>query len=292
MTYKTKAAGMTLLSVLLWGCAPVGTRFMVGDGHEAVAAAPFVALRYGIAALCFFPWALRALRGWRRRDLMLGAVCGVIGITGYNLPNALGTRTVSAGMIGLLNGSEPLMIVVLAALRDRRVPRGWTLLAAFIGFAGIILLVQGGGPALGNLTGICWILLSAFLWSLYCVIIPPLMRRHNALEVTGVTIAAGTIPLLLAGGSGIAGMAAQFTPLQWEVTLAMIFLTSVLALLLWNLGSAGLGAERAGWVLYVLPVVSLAGGVALLGEPLRAAEFLGGGLIMLSVALSQRREAT
>ncbi|MDE8345861.1 MAG: DMT family transporter [Acidocella sp.] len=288
MSVKSRALALTFVAVLLWGCAPVGTRFMVGTDHSGVAALPFIGLRYFVAAVCFSPWLLRALRGWSRRDLAMGALCGLIGITGYNLPNALGTRTVSAGMVGLLNGSEPLMIVVLSALRAHRAPRGWTILASVIGLAGIILLAHGAGPALGSVGGITLILLSAFLWSVYCVLIPGLMARRGALAVTAVTMAAGSLPMFLAGLPGMTPMVAHFTAAQWEIYLALTFGTSVVAMLFWNLGTAGLGAEQAGWFLYLLPVVSLLGGVVFLGEPLQAVEFFGGGLIMLSVVLSRR----
>lgn len=288
MSLKTRSLTFTFIAVLLWGCAPVGTRFMVGTDHSAVAALPFVGLRYAVAALCFSPWLRRALRGWSRRDLALGALCGLIGITGYNLPNVLGTRTVSAGMVGLLNGSEPLMIVVLSALQARRAPHGWTILASVIGLTGIVLLAHGAGPALGSVGGITLILVSALLWSAYCVLIPGLMARRGALAVTAVTMATGALPMFLAGLPGIVPMVTHFTIAQWEIYLALTFGTSVVAMLFWNLGSAGLGAEQAGWFLYLLPVVSLLGGVAFLGEPVKAVEFFGGGLIMLSVVLSRR----
>jgi drug/metabolite transporter (DMT)-like permease len=40
--------------------------------------------------------------------------------------------------------------------------------------------------------------------------------------------------------------------------------------------------------LYLLPLVSLIGGAAILDEPITGTEICGGGLILLSVFLSQR----
>ena len=51
-------------------------------------------------------------------------------------------------------------------------------------------------------------------------------------------------------------------------------------------GSAVLGAQRAGWFLYLLPLVSLLGGAALLGEPLSWIELLGGATVLFSVFLA------
>jgi drug/metabolite transporter (DMT)-like permease len=276
------------MAVLFWGCAPIGTRYLVGNNHLGLPAVPFIALRYAVAMLCFLPGLAGALRSWTRRDWLLGALCGLVGVTGYNLPSAMGSRTVSAGMVGLLNASEPLLIVLLISLRARRVPKGWTVLAATVGMAGVILLAKSAGPAQGDAKGMALLMLAAFNWSCYCVLVPPLLAARSALQVSAVTMFFGTIPLLLAGGWGMPHLVSEMNAHQWEILLALSIGTSVIAMVAWNAGSAGLGAEASGWFLYLLPVVSAGGGAAILAEPLTATEFCGGGLIMFSVFLSQR----
>jgi hypothetical protein len=60
-----------------------------------------------MAALMFSP-ILFQLRGWRWRDLALGAALGVLGVAGFNLTATIGQRTVSAGLTGLLEAASPL----------------------------------------------------------------------------------------------------------------------------------------------------------------------------------------
>ncbi|HQT46662.1 MAG TPA: DMT family transporter, partial [Acidocella sp.] len=219
---RLKAAALTLFAVLMWGCAPIGTRYLVGDAHVGLPAVPFIALRYGLASLCFLPILRGALRDWSREDWMRGILCGVIGVTGYNLPNVLGSRTVSAGMVGLVNAAEPLIIMLILALQRRRMPGGWTILAGGIGFAGILLLVRGGGPAMGDLRGTALVLGAAVCWSVYCVLIPPLLRERGAVQVTAVTILAGTVPMLCAGLPGMGPLLAALTQPQWEILAALV----------------------------------------------------------------------
>jgi drug/metabolite transporter (DMT)-like permease len=285
---QVKAAALTLLAVFMWGCAPIGMRYLVGTDHVGLAAMPLIGLRYGLAALFFLPVLRGAVRSWSREDWLRGVVCAVVGVTGYNLPNALGSRTVSAGMVGLLNGAEPLMIVMILALQRRRWPGAWTLAAAAIGLSGIVLLARSAGPALGDPGGIAWVLTGAFCWSVYCVVAPPLLRDRGAVQVTAVAMSLGAVPMLCAGLPGMGALVMALSLAQWEILLALVVGTSVIAILAWNAGSAGLGAEKSGWFLYLLPVVSAGGGAVVLGEPLTAMEFLGGGLIMASVVLSQR----
>jgi len=275
------------ISVILWGAAPVGMRYLVGEDHAGLPAMAYIGLRYGIAGLIYVPFLWRA-RHWRAADWRLGVLCGIIGIAGYNLPSALGQRTVAAGMTGLLNGAEPLMIVIIAATLRRRLPGAWTLLAGAIGLAGIILLAHGSGPALGDPIGIALILTGALAWSVYCVMVPKLINARGALSVTAVTMCVGALPLLAAGAPAAPALLHAMTGFQWAITAALVLGTSVISMLCWNTGCAALGAERAGWFLYLLPLVSLIGGAAILAEPITATEICGGGLILLSVFLSQR----
>jgi drug/metabolite transporter (DMT)-like permease len=273
--------------VVLWGFSPIGTRYLVGTDHAALPAFAFTGIRYGMAALVFAPL-LWGARHWSFRDWALGAACGVIGVTGFNLPAAVGQRTVSAGLTGLLDGAEPLMIVIFSSLMHRRWPSRWTMVASLLGLGGIVLLAHGSGRALGDPAGIALVLFGAMLWSLYCVMVTPLINRRGALPATAVTMLFGALPLLAAGLPGTPDLLHVITGFQWGVLLALVLTCSVVSMLCWNVGSAVLGAEQAGWFLYLLPVVSLIGGAILLGEPIKAIEILGGGLILVSVYLSQR----
>jgi drug/metabolite transporter (DMT)-like permease len=261
---------------------------VVGLDHEGVPAVPFIGVRYLLASVFYIPWLVLALRRWSGKDLAFGALCGLIGIAGYNLPNVLGSRTVSAGMTGLLNGAEPLMIVILGALYHRRTPRALAWVAGLIGLAGVVLLAAGAGPALGDVRGITLTLFAALAWSVYCVIVPPLIARRGIFEVTAVAVVAGMLPMMAASVPELHAFVAVMTPAEWGILVALAAFTSFAAMLLWNFGATGLGAEQAGYFLYLLPVVSLGGGVAVLGEPVTFIEFAGGALIMVSVLLSQR----
>jgi drug/metabolite transporter (DMT)-like permease len=260
---------------------------MVGETQSALPALAFTGVRYGLAAACFAPF-LWGARHWRWADWRLAGICGLLGITGFNLPAAIGQRTVSAGLTGLLDGTEPLLIVIVSAVLARKWPGRWTMFASGLGMTGILLLAHGSGPALGDPTGIALVLLGALLWACYCIAVPKLVNRHGALPSTAAIMLFGALPLLATGAPHTGAMLHQLTPLQIAVFAALVIGSSVFATLCWNAGSAVLGATKAGWFLYLVPVVSLAGGVIFLSEPVKMIELLGGSLILLSVYLSQR----
>jgi drug/metabolite transporter (DMT)-like permease len=260
---------------------------MVGDTQSALPALAFTGVRYGLAAAFFTPFLWRA-RHWRWPDWRLAGFCGLLGIAGFNLPAAIGQRTVSAGLTGLLDGSEPLLIIIVAALLARRWPSRWTMFASAVGMTGILLLAHGSGPDLGDPQGIGLVLCGALLWACYCIAVPKLVNRHGALPSTAAIMLCGALPLLAIGAPRTDIMLHQLTTSQTLVFSALVIGSSVLATLCWNAGSAVLGAAKAGWFLYLVPVVSLIGGVVLLGEPVKLTELFGGALILTSVYLSQR----
>jgi drug/metabolite transporter (DMT)-like permease len=263
-------------------------RYLVGETQSALPALAVTGVRYGLAAACFAPF-LWGARNWRWADWRLAAFCGVLGITGFNLPAAIGQRTVSAGMTGLLDGTEPLLIIIVGALLARQWPGSRTIFASVLGLAGIFLLAHGSsGPALGDPTGISLVLLGALLWACYCIAVPRLVNRRGVLPSTAAIMLFGALPLLAAGAPHTGAMLHQLTPLQAAVFAALVIGSSVFATLCWNAGSAVLGATKAGWFLYLVPFVSLIGGVVFIGEPVKTIELLGGSLILLSVYLSQR----
>ncbi len=286
---RVRALLLVLASVVLWGFAPIGNRYFIGSGDLAMPGAAYMALRYSIASICFLPALLGALKTWSARDWLRGAVCGLSGVAAYNLLAGIAGRTVSAGMTGLINSSESLMILLLACMIVRRAPGLRSSLAAALGAGGIVLLASSAGPAEGDVRGILMLLLGALGWAVYCVVIPPLIKKHGALQSSAVTMCIGTLPLVVAGWPGLAPMMGAMTQREWEILLLLSIGSSVIALIAWNKGVAELGAQTAGWFLYLLPVFSALGGFVLLGEPLTLAELAGGVMILGSVYLAQRR---
>ncbi|MDE2240050.1 MAG: EamA family transporter, partial [Rhodospirillales bacterium] len=214
---RTQAFLLLLVSVVLWGLAPVGNRYFIGNSHLAMPGATYMALRYTIASICFLPGVAAALRRWSRQDWLRGGFCGLAGVAGYNLLGGVAARTVSAGMTGLLNASESLIILLLSCLVARRAPSGRSILAALLGVGGIALLATSAGPAEGDMRGIVLLLLGACGWAIYCVAIPPLIRKHGALQSSAVTMFLGTVPLLVAGGPGLRQMMAAMSPQEWQL---------------------------------------------------------------------------
>lgn len=274
------------VAVVLWGLAPVATRYLV----LAVDPLGSLALRFALCSLCYLPvlpW-LQA-RTWTRRDLRLLVLCGLVGILGYNVPMTLGIRDVQAGFAGILLSTEPLWIALLsvAVLKHRlTAPLAWGLATAFVG---VVTLSAGGGVAVdaSMLGGAALVLLGAFMWGAYSVAVGPLVRRYGALRVSALTMWIGTVPLVAFSISGMWSAGHSLTAGGWVVLGLYALGPNLVGMLAWNYGLSRVPGTRAGLMLNLYPVVSVIGGFVFLREPVTSAAVIGGSLVVVGLVLSQ-----
>jgi drug/metabolite transporter (DMT)-like permease len=274
-----------LAAVVIWGLVPVGTRFFV----ETTDPLAFNVVRFGISALFALPLLLKA-RPWRwpGGDLVRLLAGSALAIPAYNIPVAIAAKSVPAGTMGLLIATEPVFILLFSLLARGKGLRLSAGLGAALAFAGVVLTTSGGGGAATDPAGAGLVLAGSACWALYSVLTAPLVARHGA----GAT--AGSI-LVLGGGSLCAISIPAVPHGAWPgplvtLELALMGLSSALvAFMFWTKAAEVMPMSRLGLFLYLIPVVSLVVGAALLGErPTLAAES-GGALILLGVAVGEGR---
>lgn len=275
-----------LVAVVLWGLAPVATRYLVLNADPL----GVLGIRFALCSLCYLPvlpWLRLGTAEWSRRSLWLLAACGIIGVVGYNVPMTLGIRDVHAGFAGILLSTEPLWIALLsvAVLKHRlTAPLAWGLAVAF---AGVVTLSVGNGLTVSTsmFGGAALVLLGAFMWGAYSVAVGPLVRRYGALRVSAVTMWIGTVPLLAICTAGM--LSTSLDGFGWLVLFLYGLGPNLVGMLLWNYGLSRVPGPQAGLLLNLYPVVSVAGGVLLLDEPLTLTTLVGGLIVLVGLLLSQ-----
>ncbi|TWP48859.1 DMT family transporter [Lentzea tibetensis] len=272
--------------MVLWGLAPVATRFLVLTSDPL----GVIAIRLSFASLCFAPL-LPWIKPTRESVSWPMIVCGLVGIVGYNVPMTYGIQHVQAGLAGVLLATEPLWIAVLSVVFLKEKLTRPLLLGLLVAFAGVVTLSVGGGIAFdpSMLAGAGLVLFGAFMWGVYSVAVAPLVRRFGALRVSAVTLWIGTAPLLVFSVRAMVTTGSNLTPTAWLVLFLYGLGPHLVGMLLWNYGLSKVPSSRAGLLLNLYPVVSVAAGVALLGEHVDAATLIGGGIVLLGLAMSQLR---
>jgi drug/metabolite transporter (DMT)-like permease len=114
----------------------------------------------------------------------------------------------------------------------------------------------------------------------------PLSQEFGAIPATAASTVVGAVPYLAAVGTLPGAGLAHLGPAVWA-ELAFLALGSTAAgLLLWNVAALSGGVTQVSLLLYLEPVVSVAGAAVFLGERVSLLMIGGGALILAGVAVS------
>lgn len=254
-------------------------------------------LRMGITALLFAPFLWRArrrLRGLSARDW--ASLAGV-GILGYSLPLALGNyaQTLStSSSAALFIGMEPVSIVVLSSLFLGERMNGLKAVSLVLGLAGATLIAFQGPPRFdgaldGRARGDLLLAVSGFCWGLYTVLGKPVLKRVDSLDFTAVTTLFAFLGLAVWGGPGLRPAAwGRASAGSW---LAMSYLAvagSFFGAWIWNAALSRVEASRQANFIFLQPLVGVAIGAGLLGDPLTRWTAAGGALVLGGMFVATR----
>ena len=277
---KPRAVAALLTTILCWaGAFPaIGVAVQeLGPWRLSVVRLMIASAAFAVVAVFF------RVRRPMRADLPLIALCGLTGMSGYQVLLAAGQLTVPAGTAGLLVATAPIISAVLSAvmLKERITPRRRIGIA--IGFTGAAVVAASAG-GLGVEAGALLVLAGAAFFATYHVLQKPLLRRYTALEVAAYATWAGTIQML-----PVAPFALRTLPdVGAEALGATLFLglaTSALAFVTWGYACAELDVSQATAALYLVPPVAVLVAFVWLGEQPSVSELLGGAIAVTGVYL-------
>lgn len=243
----------------------------------AVALVPLLA----IAQLVERPdWRLIA-RSWPRIVLL-----AVLGLATYNIALYLSLSAGSAVNSSLINAANPALIAIAAAvfLRSRVGLRG--VLGIVVAFVGVVWILTDGAPARlvsePLSTGSLWMIVAICAWTGYTLVgrTGPKLPPISSVAAQAVVAVAGLAPFAFAGG-----LTLPSTSAGWGALVYIAIFPSIVSYVLWNTALQTIPAARAGVFLNLITVFTVLGS-ALLGEPITAAEAVGGVAVLVGVGLT------
>jgi drug/metabolite transporter (DMT)-like permease len=285
---KLPALAALLVAVCLWGLAPVATRFLVMD----ISPMTLMVVRFTMVALLFLGILARfRVKNWKRSDLGLIIFCGLVGVTGYNLPIAIGLQWVPASLGGLLNATIPLWLALISFVFLHEKITGRVLLGFSLSITGVILLVGKGNLAGTGGDRLVWgallILLGGLMWAIYTLAVKALSRRYGAIASTGLTYLIGSLPLIFCWNPALVELSTHLDGTQWLALALLALGSSVIGTILWNFGLGRIPSAQAGLFMYLIPVVSFICGIVLLGEQPSLFTVFSGVIVMAGVIVAQ-----
>jgi drug/metabolite transporter (DMT)-like permease len=288
---NTKSASLAAAgTVLLWASAfPAITVADRGLGPAGLAVAR-LAVASAVLALAA-PWlggrgkaGLMGVRRPKLRDLPLIALCGLAGMTGYQLLLNAGERVVPAGTASLLVATAPVYASLLAVafLGERSSRRRWA--GSAVALAGTALIAASHGLGFGASALV--VLAAAVLQGIFHSAQKPLLARYTSFEVTAYAMWAGTVFILPWTGSLLrtlpdAGGAAIGSAIFLGVA------PSAAGFVLWAYAMARMDVGRVTVSLYLVPAAAILISLAWLGQAPGPVELIGGVIALAGVMLAR-----
>jgi drug/metabolite transporter (DMT)-like permease len=277
-----------LVTVTLWGSAFVGIR-AAGEAFSPGA--------LGLGRLLVSSAILGAVALVRRepvprgRDVLAIAAYGVLWLGVYSVTLNGAERHVDAGTAAMIINTGPILIAILAGivLREgfpRRLFAGCAV--AFGGCVLIGLAAIGSGSRSGLGVALCIIAASAY--AVAVVVQKPVLARVSPFQVTWIGCAAATVACLPFAPALVADAAkAGAGTIGWTIYLGAG--PTALGFATWAIALRRTSAGRMASLTYLIPLVAIVLGWAVLGETPPWLAVGGGVLCLAGVVLARRRSA-
>jgi drug/metabolite transporter (DMT)-like permease len=255
----------------------LGGSFTVSRGLLAYPALSGQAMRYTMAAVALAALvALRRDRVWpTARELVRLAVVAATGLVAFNVLLLFSLRHASPAVVGTVVGGSPLVLALLGPLQEGRRPAPRLVVAAAVVVAGAAVVQGGGATDAAGLAGSIGLLLAESAFSLVAA---PLLARLGPVRVSAWSCALA-VPLLVVGAAVVGERPRVPTAGEAANLVFLGLVLTVVAFVAWYSGVRGLGVERAGVFVGLVPVTSLAT-MALVDGRLPAWTQVGGVLVV------------
>jgi drug/metabolite transporter (DMT)-like permease len=284
-----------LLASFGWGSGAVANRAALLEGVDSFT---IIALRLTTAAFLLFGYLwLTGTGPTRRPEIWLRG--GLLGITGMGVPMiafTLALNHISAGLAAMVIALTAIVTGVWAHFlleSERLDPR--VIGGMLIGLGGAVTLVIAGDSGIdggGNLLrGGAFTFAGVILTGFSSALSRRYMLRYPILDFGGPQYALGAVVGLVAwlvfGRFDLAGLTAE----AWLLIAYLGVVGTTLPFLAFLWASQLATATRVAVVGYLVPMITLIGGIVFLDEQLTWLMALGGGLIAAGVLIVDRIEA-
>lgn len=289
---------IALFTIFVWGITFVSTKVLLVDFSPL----QILLLRFvlGFAVL----WALRPhlLRPKQRPHELLFIAAGATGIAAYYLLENVALVFTTATAVGVIVAASPLITALLqAALGDRTALSARFFLGFLMAMSGLVIVGMSSGNALGGITALGETALfgnllafaAALVWAVYSLLVKRIADiGYETIASTKRTFFWGLViivPATLLFGGAFPSPSVILEPLNAGNLLFLGAIASAACFVTWGVSVKHLGATRSTTYIYLVPAITAAASVIILGEPFTPPIVAGIALTIGGLILSQGR---
>jgi drug/metabolite transporter (DMT)-like permease len=255
----------------------------------------FNAIRFGTSSLL-----LLSLLWIRERNVIISRkhvgkffLLALIGNTVYQLFFIMGIARTTATDSALILATTPIFIVLFGAVLRVEKITSRIVQGVILSFTGVVMIILGSGKPLTltseSLIGDLLIVANPICWSIYTVLSKPMLKEYSPLKLTAVTMAMGTVPLLLVSIPSLS--TENWAAISTNAWLGLAF-SAVLAIAigytLWYTGVSRIGSARTALYDNLVTVFAVASAWILLSESMTVIQISGAVLVFVSLYVARR----
>lgn len=298
---KIRNSLLLLLVATIWGLGVVAQSV----GMEYVGVFTFTSVRSWMAAIVLLPciWLLdrkkqkerrtsknRGLKGWfkEQKELLLGGICCGLFLTIASSLQQIGVQYTSVGKAGFITVFYIIIVPILGLFfRKRCAPTVW--IGVLFALAGLYFLCITGEAAAGEpliQKGDFYVFLCALAFSGHILCVDYFSEKADAVKIACIQFfTCGIItafPMFLLEEPSVQTIFAA-----WKPVLYAGILSSGVGYTLQIVGQRGINPTVASLIMSLESVVSVIGGLLILGQKLTDRELFGCVLMFIAVILAQ-----
>lgn len=276
---------------VIWGSTYLGIKYAI----ETLPPFLMAGGRFIIAGAALYLWArlVRKDTAPQREHWRTASVVGALLLLGGNGMVVWAEHSIPSSLAALLVASEPLWVVLLNWARPGGVrPNYKVALGLAIGFAGVWLLVGGGGVGGGSeggqVFGAVLVLAAAFSWAAGSIYSLNAAAPKSQLLASGMQMLAGGALLIVAGTLSGEWTRFDLNDASLRSIAAFLYLVvfgSIIAFTAYSWLLHNVSPARASTYAYVNPVVAVLLGWAIASEQISLRTLVAAGVIVASVWL-------
>jgi len=273
---------------VIWGLAFVAIR----RAEFELAPTNLTVLRWLIASAGFLllaPAYGRPKKPLRRKHIPRLLLVSFASVLGYHLSLNYAETIVSSGLAGLLISFGPIFIVLLSSVfLKEKIGRG-LLLALGLAVTGAVILSINADLTYLQATGPLAVVLAAFMYSVYSVGSKPLVEEYGAITIAILAALIGTTFTLPLISPSFFSQVSNLSLAGWLSVGYLAIVSTVLANMILYTLIGTRAVSKLSVQLYLIPLVSLVGGILLLGEDFSAFTIIGAGFLLLGVTVATHK---
>ncbi|QKX04917.1 EamA family transporter [Aquimarina sp. TRL1] len=258
MISNTVKSHLALLSVNII----YGANYLVAKGlmPHKIEASALVFLRIGGAGLLFIVLKTFIKETVAKRDIARLALCGFLGVAANQFFSMNGLSLTSPVDAAIIVTAMPIFTVIMSYFILKEPLTISRILGICIGGGGAVILIYLGksGTGTGSILGNFFIFINALVFSLYLVLVKPMMSKYKPITVIGWTFLFGFLFMLPFCFSSL--MRTDFTsfaPTNWTALFYVVLGPTFLAYLLNMFALKHVKPTVSSSYIYVQPAVAM-----------------------------------